>query len=740
MVEDNGSRRSHDGAGAARRKRELSAGQPRPRPLSPAQRRRRLLVWAAWDKRFGRALPVSGPEKIQTLRGRLLGREVAIICASESHEDAINLTRSKSIPEEELGWVSVECNHRGLDLQKATAKKDNLTFEKAKKWAESTITEDSYSAESEDEDVGAWFVWQPRKEPKAIGTAYVVPSKVGLSSKHKFSSDTIVHKWDDLDEQARCFNQRRLSGKGVPPAEHLALIAERKKVCLEQGFELFDDWLIRQTKREQVRVEVILEAPVAAAEVELHKEPGLGPAPPAHDCLRKIELDSDEDSDEDDDPGDGTGSFLEYLFHRLRVALPPQQLHGVDPRELGCDNDPSTYDEFQSLVSEALPRDAEEILLGKLGAGPAVQTMDLPTSPLLKPAVMRRQSGQWRRARRLRSRPQPVPSWEAFFGVAAEILYHSPVAKADYTPFLAKCVRSPEALQSFFEKLYFGTVPEALSLLRLNQETRCFSRTRSLAYTPSSEQKTAAAAVMRRPDDQGLVPIKAAPLDVYLKARSSQPPRTWVSGLVDQLERSGAHEFVKAARAWYLDSAKQLLAHSKGDGSGDYFVAFLRQAHRAIYNDIDVRDPEELAKQTWVSSKSHPSSKKHRHNLQNVRIPNFKQAFSELLDFDAKAGCATRRQRVLSKILVDAFQLRLVDLAAILKLASITASAPSDERLVFVLYAGADHTANIVKFWTAHGFSFHGDVVGKDDWEEDESRCLDLPSHLHNFGELFPVQ
>lgn len=725
---------------AAQRKRQLSAGPaPRPRPLSPAQRRRRLLLWAAWEKRISQALPVSGPEKIQTLRGRLLGREVAIVCASESHEDAINLTRSKSIPEEELGWVSVACNGRGLDLRKAIAKKSRATFIVAKKWAESVITEDSYSADSEDEDVGAWFVFEPlANEPKGKGMAYVLPSKVGLSSKHKLSPGSIVYKWDDLDEQARIFNQRRLSGEGVPSEEHMALIAKRKKVCLEQGFELFDDWLIRQATCQQVRVEVILEAPVAAAEVELHREPRVGSAPPGHDCLRNIELDSDEDSDEDDDPGDGTGSFLEYLYHRLRIALPPEQLHGVDPRELGCDNDPCTYDAFQSLVSETLPQDAEEILLDKLGAGPALQAMELPTSPLLKPAVMRRQRRQWRRARRIQqNRPQPVPSWEAFFGVAAEILYHSPVVKADYTPFLAKCVRSPEALQNFFEKLYFGTLPEALSQVRLDEETRCFARTRSLAYLPPG-QKTAS--LMRRPDDQGLVPIKAAPLDVYLKARGSQPPRTWVSGLVQQLERSGAHEIVKAARAWYLDSAKQLLAHAKGDGSGDYFVAFLRQAHRDIYDDIDVRDPEELTKKTWVSSKSHPNSKKHRHNLQNIRIPNFKQAFSELLGLDSKAGCATRRQRVLSKILVDAFQLRLVDLAAILKVASITASAASDERLVFVLYAGADHTANIVKFWTSHGFSFHGDVVGKDDWDEDESRCLNLPTHLHNFDELFPVQ
>ena len=34
--------------------------------------------------------------------------------------------------------------------------------------------------------------------------------------------------------------------------------------------------------------------------------------------------------------------------------------------------------------------------------------------------------------------------------------------KADYAPFLVRCVKSPEKLRSFFDRLFFGTVQESL--------------------------------------------------------------------------------------------------------------------------------------------------------------------------------------------------------------------------------------------------------------------------------------
>eukprot|EP00931_Biecheleriopsis_adriatica_P047444 TRINITY_DN27349_c0_g1_i2.p1 TRINITY_DN27349_c0_g1~~TRINITY_DN27349_c0_g1_i2.p1 ORF type:complete len:742 (-),score=131.78 TRINITY_DN27349_c0_g1_i2:242-2467(-) len=659
-------------------------------------------------------LKVSGPESIQTLRGHLLGRQVALICCSESHEDAIDLTRSRSIPTADNGWVEApyskgrgNCN-RGLDLKKALKSKHGITRKSAWKWAKS----------------------------EAKGSAYVLPSKVGRSSEHPVTPDQTIYVWADLDEHARNFNQRRQSGERVPPEEHLALIADRKQRRLNQGFELLDDWLIRHAKSEKVHVEVLLEAPVPAAEVELHKEPSVGPAPPAHECLRRLELDSEEESDDDDEAGDASGSFLEYLYLRLRACIPANRLHCIDPRELGCDNDKQNLIAFQSLLKEPLPADADEFELKRLDAKHAVELAVANTSPLLKPAVMRRQAGKWRRGRERHA--QFVPSWEAFFGVAAEILYHSLHVKADYAPFLAKCVGSPDALSSFFEKLYFGTVPDALSVLRLDEETRRFARLRSSAYRPRHD-----APLMRRPDDQGLVPAKVAPVDFYLKARGSNPPRTWVSGLVTQLQSSGGGDIARAAKSWYSDSVNHLLKDPKGDDSGDYFIAWLRASHRKIYDDIDKSDPEELVKKQWADSEKHPGSKKHRHNLKDIRIPSFKEAFAELVKMDLEAGTSTSRQQMLGKMLVDCFQLRLVDLGAVLKMGIVAGRAAENESVVIVLYAGADHVKNIANFWRSQGFVScdlpNGGLVGKDSWEDDESRMLELPSYLHNLEELFPV-
>ena len=48
-------------------------------------------------------------------------------------------------------------------------------------------------------------------------------------------------------------------------------------------------------------VDLVLENQVPPSDVELHIEPSIEPAPPAHACLKSIELDSDADSDSDED-------------------------------------------------------------------------------------------------------------------------------------------------------------------------------------------------------------------------------------------------------------------------------------------------------------------------------------------------------------------------------------------------------------------------------------------------------
>eukprot|EP00959_Pyramimonas_sp_CCMP1952_P077369 1617087-Pyramimonas_sp.AAC.1 len=93
----------------------------------------------------------------------------------------------------------------------------------------------------------------------------------------------------------------------------------------------------------------------------------------------------------------------------------------------------------------------------------------------------------------------------------------------------------------------------------------------------------------------------------------------------------------------------------EGDTEGDYFDAWLRECHREIHDDVDTSDPAELRSAKWVESES--SSR--RYDLGAIRIPDYESAFQELRAFDFRSRSSTRRERVLAKILVDAFQLRL---------------------------------------------------------------------------------
>merc|ERR1712190_379015 len=136
-------------------------------------------------------------------------------------------------------------------------------------------------------------------------------------------------------------------------------------------------------------------------------------------------------------------------------------------------------------------------------------------------------------------------------------------------------------------------------------------------------------------------------------------------------------DLVGAARAGYKREVERLLADPKeADKEGDYFEAWLRECYPDIYDDVDTSDPAELRTMDFAPSEKRPNSKKHRHNLKAIRIPAFEAAFEELSKFDPRARITTRRERALAKILVDGFQLRLVDLAAVLQIVEIVAKSP----------------------------------------------------------------
>jgi hypothetical protein len=646
----------------------------------------------------------------------LFGRQVALVLCGEAHEDTIDLTRRKSVCDADMGWIMVppQPNQAGYKPEDALATKSDLTFAAAKKWAAGVVEK---IEDKEDDDLdGAILVFASLGRSK--GSAAVYRPKAKRSLKHQFPPGTIVMEWLDLDEKAREFNSRRLdtSKMPVPAEEQDALIAERKLDRLGEGIEFFDDWLIRLAKSNSFRVEFVLEAPVGAHEVEFHVEPGASPAPVAHEALRCMDPDSDEE--EDRKTTAGNGSFLDTLRRQALAHFPLERVHCADPRVLGDSEDTNLpkalHGSFQQLLREAPPKCQEALELEKLGFFACNQEDD-----------------------------DVLPSWEGFLGGAADLLYHAHHVKANFVPFLKDCVGSADALRRFHDALYFGTIPQALSEITINEQTRPSASVRSLLHQSSDAGAEVTPRLMGHCSDRRKpIPIRAAPVDRYVKARGFDTPRTWVSGIAEQLRQAGQQSFVNKVKSWYWNSVNKLLADPKNaDKTGDNFVAYLRAAHQEIFRDIkDSSETQKLRRSCWAKSKS---DKRHRYDVKSMKIPSLEEAFEEFNGSKPSTPAASRREAVLGRIFVDAFQLRLVDLGMVLKTASAISSAPADENVVVVLYAGADHTNNIAKFWRSFGFSPAGlpnkGVVGKDDPESDEPKCLAFPSYLHDLNKLFPI-
>lgn len=172
-------------------------------------------------------------------------------------------------------------------------------------------------------------------------------------------------------------------------------------------------------------------------------------------------------------------------------------------------------------------------------------------------------------------------------------------------------------------------MPDAVAQLGpLDDEARSLTHLRSLVYRPAH-----GAALVQRPSDYGLVPVKPAPIDCYLKARGSDPPRTWVSGLASKLCDAGGDAVVDAARPWFCASVRTLLSDPKARDHrmGEYFAAWLRECHPDIHHNIDASEPGLLRDLKHVSS----LDRSKRYRLADIRIPDAKDAFAELCQFGA---------------------------------------------------------------------------------------------------------
>jgi len=669
-------------------------------------------------------LQVCGPEFIQTLRGHLLGREVAIICCGEAHERAMNLTRQGGLREATREWMQMTPSEFGGFHPKyaCETKKGVSSLEDARAWAKSLLEWER----DEVEDDGAVLMYLSA-EGSAKGTAYY------FSVDHYFKEDrkklepapanAVMYKWFDTDPDARADKDRMIAEKDFRASTHDAAIARRKQARRVEGLELFDDWLLRryQEKNGNVRVDYVYEGGVEISEVELHVEPGVRKPPPAHECLKAMELDSDGESDvERRNLDDGCGGFAEYLTRRVKEHFSGDHVHGIDPRTLGH---PSEKDQQKLMrdLAKPFPTDREEVELRKADAKyPKWYTDEYDITE--------------------RRKREHLPSWELYFGQTAELLYYSGGVKADYAPFLRTCLPTPQRVLSFFDDLYFGTVQQAVSHLGpMDDSVRSLMRIRSRGHR-TAPNKT----LCRRPSDLGILPVKVAPLDKYLKARGSNPPRTWVSGLATKVRgEEGGEQFVEALQSWYRKSVMRLLSNPKdGDRTGDYFAAFLREAHPEIYTQIDPWDPSALRQTNYIRSLDLPGFKR-GHYIGHIRNPSLAEALKELGESEGKDTVTTtsKRQRVCAKIIVDAFQLRLVDTAAILKVASIAASAPVGSKLAVVFYGGSDHTSSLGTFFKAQGFSHKGlPKDGRVEGGKLGKPCgMKLPAYLHDFNLLFPV-
>lgn len=675
-----------------------------------------------------RPLRVCGPEFVQTLRGHLIGRQVALICCGEAHERALDLTREQGILEPVRGWLEVQRSKApGFHPKDACKSKCRVTLEEAKQWAWEIMEYDR----GESDDDGVVLMYQPSLRGSTFGVAHYFSAehyfKHGRDKRGEIPANAAMYKWYDKDTDAHANKERLLAEKDLNVTMHDAVIAKRKDQRRGEGLELFDDWLVRRykenTTKKSIRVDYVYEGPVPLSQVELHVEPGVPKLPPAHECMKAIELDSDVEDDEEwrDIDDDGECAFADYLTRRIKDKFRSRHVHGIDLRTMGDPEEQSEKD-YLKTIAKRFPKDAEELELERAGAKYPKWYTDTYVIPGRTPI-------------------ESLPSWECFFGgQTAELLYYSAGVKADYAPLMATCLPTPARLSDFFTELYFGTVPTAISHLGpMDDNARSLTYIRSRAHRPAPHK-----ALTRRPDDDHIVPVKFAPIDKYLKARGSNPPRTWVSGLAATVRAGGGEEVVNSVQSWYKRSVSKLLANPKdGDSSGDYFISHLREAYPEIYKQIDPSDPEEVRKATYVQGLDQPGFKR-RHHVGKIRNPSLTQALAELRQFNSADLAATsKRQRVLAKIIVDAFHLRLVDVAAILKVAAIAASAPVGSRLVIVFYGGSDHTKSLSTFFKSQGFSSEGlpsgGMVDGRSRQPGESSGLKYPAFLHDFELLFPV-
>ena len=555
--------------------------------------------------------------------------------------------------------------------------------------------------------------------------------------------------WADLDSEARDLNHRRILGEEISNDAYDSLIRGRKvKRQKDENLWTFDDWFSEvRSKEKSPSCHLILEGPILPDSVELNNYSGQLDYTEAADIVRCVSEDSDcSDVDLHDASFDGMGSYLDFVFRRFlheETGDDGDFLHCVDPRDLGC---------VKSCVCDTLHRRWLELLhpdeTEKLSNGDRRDPhFNLCNNPEVAKFRSMRDGGELELLEEEldpedESDPKQeemitIPSFEGFFGQGTDIMYYSPHCKISYATFLSTCVKSPENWNAFFNELFFGgEIESALSMLDLTEHTLPYSHLRSPILQHWNGEGYS---WKERNDDECEITMPLFPFKRHLKAKNS--PTTWTSQLYSSImesEDAVLRELATSCKGMIMEDIRRQSMDPKNaddEFGGDWFLAYLRQCHRDVYDDIDHTDPVELLKKTSAQSISGQS----KHKIGNISIPSMVAGFDiinqEMENVAPEKLRLSNQAEVLAKIIIDVYAQRLVDFAALMKVLHIIRDSETDNVAIF-LYAGTCHTRVVSEFFSKHGFK-RKCFAGKQDWEEDDARVLHLPAELWNLNMLF---
>eukprot|EP00392_Amoebophrya_sp_AT5.2_P008931 g8959.t1 len=717
----------------------------------------------------------------------------------------------------------------------------------------------------------------------------------------KAPEEVRIFEFADLDPDARVYNKRRLHGETVSNFEHDLIIAKRKQEHFcghsnvraakgnananaskkkkaggrggagEGAILLFDDWLRQQLDISTVaaadpgteeapypRLHVVLEAPVRPGDVELCRSAVEYAPSLASPAVQGLAADGDQSEADDDDPDDGTGTFLGYLERRLldgeggeEVETPYSEFVScVETRDLGS-YDLEEVELKQKLLSSSVNNKNKSNLKSKTVLSSSIMCM----SSALGFREMAQQHAaaladadfeeQWLSSSTRGevvgegSRSRMLPSWEGFFGCAAELLYYSPEVQVSFVPFLTQCLGGDfDTVLRFFDRLYFGEVAEAVQLLHLGGEggggadlRHTYIRSKLLLSLPDvavAEVGSAGSEFTASPSSAAVKRAAGGEREPAKKRRraakdgkkstSADKSRTFAGGpsgsqepelpalsalqiseprapvrrpsnpdqesLVPMAHDIRDAEFAEKVRREYrketlavlgmqtpeveggtgTEGKKLLQRASAGassiraaDVNGDYFAAYLREVHPEIWHDVDHSDCRALAARKRLQSISN-GRKKHDVRERVVKMPETgEEALRNMTTGHGGGGANNgngRKSRVMASILIDAFQCKLVDAAMLLAIGKAVQgkkqrkeegvekehgeNIKEGEKIVIVVYGGSEHTDAVAKFLREqYGFQMKGKTIGKEDYEEDESRVLEFPEHLRDLRKLF---